>query len=87
MTTDALNAARRIIETGDALVASNAEIKAMARALLRMEEALREIRMTPSRPFPDAGAHSERAFADAVWRAWNTIQRIARAALAQEQYK
>jgi len=39
--------------------------------------ALEKIRRTPSRPFPDPGAHSERAFGDAVHRAWREIQSIA----------
>jgi chromosome segregation ATPase len=46
-------------------------------------EALRKITLTPSKPFPDEGAHSVRAAASAVRVAWHDIQRIARAALAK----
>jgi hypothetical protein len=48
----------------------------------RLREALTKIRKTPVMPFPDAGAHSWRAFGEAVYRAWCDIQRIAEAALA-----
>lgn len=53
----------------------------LAAALRRADEAdakLHRIIRTPAMPFPDAGAHSERAFSDAVYRAWSEIQRIAR---------
>lgn len=42
--------------------------------------ALEKIRRTPSMPFPDPGAHSERAFGNAVHRAWREIQSIAKEA-------
>ena len=46
-----------------------------------LEDAVRKITCTPSRPFPDANAHSLRAWGLAVYAAWHDIQRIARAAL------
>lgn len=42
--------------------------------------ALEKIRRTPSMPFPDPDAHSERAFGNAVHRAWREIQSIAKEA-------
>lgn len=53
----------------------------LADANRRADEAeakLYKIARTPVMPFPDPGAHSERAFSDAVYRAWSDIQRIAR---------
>ena len=47
-----------------------------------LREALEKISRTPSRPFPDPGAHSVHAYASAVRVAWSDIQNIARAALA-----
>ena len=48
----------------------------------RLREALEQIRRVPTTPFPDPGAHSERAFSDAVWTAWSRMQQIASAALS-----
>jgi len=48
-----------------------------------LREALEKIRRTPTMPFPDAGAHSERTFGQAVWRAWSAIQGIAASALSR----
>lgn len=48
----------------------------------QLREALEKIRRMPEMPFPDRGAHSERAFANAVWTAWSRIQQIADAALS-----
>lgn len=50
---------------------------------LDCREALEQIRRTPSMPFPDPGAHSWRAYADAVHRAYFQIQQIAARALEQ----
>lgn len=47
--------------------------------------ALKKIRRTPAMPFPDAGAHSARAFTEAVCHAWCEIQKIADAALAEDE--
>lgn len=51
----------------------------------RLREVLQTIIRTPSRPFPDAGAHSFRAWGLAVFQAWKTIQHIARTALTTEE--
>jgi hypothetical protein len=45
-------------------------------------DALKKIVRTPAMPFPDAGAHSARAFYEAVHSAYVQIQCIAREALA-----
>lgn len=42
---------------------------------------LKDIRLTPSRPFPDRGAHGETSFGDAVFRAWSRTQQLAQGAL------
>lgn len=51
----------------------------------RLRGALDTITRTPTMPFPDRGAHSERAFREAVWNAWSRIQLHARAALATQE--
>ena len=48
----------------------------------RLREALERIHRIPAIPFPDPGAHSERAFSDAVWTAWSRMHQIASAALS-----
>lgn len=45
-------------------------------------DAMKKIVRTPAMPFPDPGAHSARAFYEAVHYAYLDIQRIAREALA-----
>ena len=66
---------------------TNEELQARVEVLTaqnaRLREALEEIRRTPNRPFPDAGAHSHRAFGMAVWEAWTAIQRRTEKALAE----
>lgn len=53
-----------------------------------MRAALNTIARTPAMPFPDPGAHSERAYHEAVFVAWSRSNQMARAALAQiEQEK
>lgn len=53
-----------------------------------MRAALNTIARTPAMPFPDPGAHSERAYHEAVFVAWSRSNQTARAALAQiEQEK
>lgn len=50
--------------------------------LAEARKALAEIRRIPHVPFPDAGAHSQQAFSNAVYAAWCRIQQIASFALA-----
>ncbi len=50
-----------------------------------LHEALVKITRLPVMPFPDPGAHSWQAFAEAVYAAWNRIQIVARAAVAKAQ--
>ena len=57
------------------------DIVEMMGEIQRLEAALKQIRSIPAIPFPDRGAHSERAFADAVWHAWSRIQQVAAEAL------
>jgi hypothetical protein len=45
-------------------------------------DAMRKIVRTPAMPFPDPGAHSARAFYEAVHAAYVQIQFIAREAIA-----
>lgn len=45
-------------------------------------EALLSITLIPAMPFPDPGAHSWRAFGEAVYRAYCDIQRTAKQALS-----
>jgi hypothetical protein len=54
---------------------------ALERLVAALREALGVIRHIPVKPFPDAGAHSWRAFGEAVFGAWSDIQRVAEAAL------
>ncbi len=73
-----LNALRELIAERDTL-AKDAE---------RMRAALNTIARTPAMPFPDPGAHSARAYHEAVFVAWSRSNQTARAALAQiEQEK
>lgn len=49
----------------------------------RFRAALNTIARTPAMPFPDPGAHSARAYHEAVFVAWSRSNQTARAALAQ----
>ena len=62
-------------------VALKAELAEARERIAKLREALEQVRRTPTVPFPDRSAHSERAFADAVWRAWSRQTQIADAAL------
>lgn len=67
------------------LTAERDEVRAERDA---MRAALNTIARTPAMPFPDPGAHSERAYHEAVFLAWSRSNQTARAALAQiEQEK
>lgn len=81
-----LDAERKRAELAELTVSQKREQIASCEAALdeankRADEAeakLYKIVRTPVIPFPDPGAHSERAFSDALYRAWSDIQRIAR---------
>lgn len=69
-------------ECAKALAVARDEMKAQRDTLRGL---LRDLQRIPTMPFPDREAHSERAFADAVWRAWSEIQRRITAALPKER--
>lgn len=67
----------------NALLELIAERDTLAKDAERMRAALNTIARTPAMPFPDPGAHSARAYHEAVFVAWSRSNQTARAALAQ----
>ncbi len=67
-------------------IAMECQTEKLAAQVLRahvklLREALERVQRIPSKPFPDRGAHSERAFSGAVWQAWRDIQLLTTATL------